>query len=93
MSQNDSTTFEGAADSYRIVGWVGFTAIFIFNLSFVVLMVRDVCCLVKRSNGEQMRAIRRDYYYEKIVKYESENCVDPTDAKILDDWVVKGDLN
>lgn len=47
---------------------------------------------IRKSNRESMREIRKQYYYEKIVKYENsyENHID---METLDAWVVKGDLN
>ena len=39
-----------------------------------------------------MREIRRNFYYEKILKFE--NCNEVTaDNELLDSWVIKGDLN
>ena len=41
---------------------------------------------------EKVREIRRDFYYEKLSKYEKslDKNIGPD---VLDSWVVKGDLN
>ena len=85
-------TINSATKAFYAVGWISFVCIFVFNLSFLGIFVHDVCCFFAQSNSAAMRAIRKDFYYEKILKYE--NCIDTAaDTEMLDSWVVKGDLN
>jgi len=41
---------------------------------------------------EKVRETRRDFYYEKLSKYEK-SLDKNVGADVLDSWVVKGDLN
>lgn len=79
-------------DSYKVTGWVGLMAIMLFNIGCFGLLVVSLiqhCC---RSNREVIRETRRNYYYEKIVKYEQSFESNIT-TDVLDSWVIKGDLN
>lgn len=85
-------TIGAASKAFYAVGWVSFVCIFVFNLSFLCIFVYDICCFFRQSNSEAMRTIRKDFYYQKILRYES--CIDTVaDTEMLDSWVVKGDLN
>ena len=85
-------TIVPATKAFYTVGWIGFICIFVFNLSFLCIFVHDICCFFRQSNSEAMRAIRKDFYYQKSLRYES--CIDTVaDTEMLDSWVVKGDLN
>lgn len=92
IAENNMATVSAATNAYYKVGWVSFICIFVFNLSFLCIFVHDICCFFRQSNSEAMRSIRKDFYYQKILRYES--CIDTVaDTEMLDSWVVKGDLN
>ncbi len=69
ISHNNMNTIASATNDFYLVGWIGFVCIFIFNISFFVIFIYDMCCFFKRSNSEEMRLIRRDFYYEKVLKH------------------------
>jgi len=70
ISQNISNLIADQTKSYYVVGWIGFIAIFIFNISFFVMLIVDIVLCLRKSSRENMREIRKNYYYDKIVKYE-----------------------
>jgi len=44
------------------VGWTSFVLVFVFNLSFIVIFIHDLCLGCKISNRELMDEARRDFY-------------------------------
>ena len=77
---------------YHSAGWVGFATIMLFNLSFLVLLIID-CCFCCTNNSRDIRNIRQQYFYEKIIRYEKGEDTEIVDEDVLDGWVVRGDLN
>ena len=66
-------------------------ACILYNLSFVVLVFFDLCGCCQ-SNNQNVREIRRDYYYQKIMKHEG-SIQSEVPEEMLDLWVARGDLN
>jgi hypothetical protein len=77
---------------FNFSGWIGVSSIIVFNIGCLLAVLVNLvqhCCL---SNRESIRQIRKDYYYQKILKYESSYACDIS-KDMLDSWVIKGDLN
>jgi hypothetical protein len=86
------STIINATDAYYAVGWIGVGCIFIFNISFFVIFIVNMCFYCRKSNSEEIREIRRDYYYQKVISFEK--CqAGYVGNEMLDSWVIKGDLN
>lgn len=52
------------------VGWIGFVMVFIFNISFILLLVYDVVRGCGKTNRQLMDEARLIYYYDKLKAFE-----------------------
>jgi hypothetical protein len=52
----------GTIKAFQVIGWVSFILIFYFNLSFLIMVVYDLCSGFKKSNRTKMDHARKIYY-------------------------------
>lgn len=68
---NDQARIPTLAYWFNLLGWIGFIFVVFFNFSVIIITIVDFIRMCKVGNTlHQMDEIRRDYYWEKVKKYE-----------------------
>lgn len=89
--KNNQSQIPTIAKWYNVLGWIGFAIVLFFNLSIIIIAVIDFVRLCTVGNTmDQMDSIRREYYWEKVKKYEDEN--EDINVNIVSKWVKLGNL-
>ena len=54
---------DGTIRFFHALGWTGFISVFYFNMTFVIIVIYDLCVGLKASNRSKMDYARKKYYF------------------------------
>ncbi len=68
---SDANNVSKLGGNFYNMGWLTLGLIVIFNGSYLLIFLYDLCLCTKQSNKERIYELRLDYYQNKLRNYES----------------------
>lgn len=66
---NDPNTITTDTTNYYAFGWISFITVFVFNISFIIIMIYDIIRGFRKSNRQFIIEARQNYFFKLIKAY------------------------